>query len=90
MNKSEIVSALADRLELTKREADIAVDTVFESIIDAVSNGEKVNIAGFGVFEVKEKAERRGRNPRTGEEIVIPGKKTLSFKPSKNLKDDIR
>lgn len=90
MNKSEIVAALADRLELTKREADIAVDTVFETIIDAITNGEKVNIAGFGVFEVKEKAERKGRNPRTGEEIIIPGKKAISFKPSKTIKDDIR
>ncbi len=90
MKKSEIVAALADQLELTKKEADTAVDLVFATILEGIQNGEKVAISGFGTFELKTKAERHGRNPKTGEEIIIPAKKAISFKPSKVLKEDIR
>lgn len=88
MNKSEIVAIVADKVELTKKDATTAVDAVFEAILEALNNNEKVNIAGFGIFEMKEKAERKGRNPRTGEEILIPASKNVAFKPSKSLKEE--
>ena len=89
MNKSELVEAIAGVADLSKAAATQALDSVMGSISTALGQGEEVVIAGFGTFLVKETAERKGRNPQTGEEITIPAGKRLSFKVSKALKDTI-
>lgn len=90
MNKTEIVAALADKLELTKKEAETALSIVLDSITEGLKNGEKVVFNGFGTFEVKTRAQRTGRNPQTGEEIVIPASKNPTFKAGKALKDCLK
>lgn len=90
MNKTDIVAAVADKLDLTRKEAEIAVDTVFGEITEALKNGDKVAIFGFGNFEVRTRAERTGKNPRSGEEITIPAQKTPAFKAGKVLKDAVK
>lgn len=86
MNKTELVSAVADKNNLTKKDAEEVVDSLLETIIDALNEGDKVNINAFGAFDVKVSPERKGRNPRTGEEIIIPERKTVTFKASKSIK----
>ncbi len=76
--------------DLTKKDATAAVDAVFSTIQDALANGEKVQLIGFGNFEVRERAARKGRNPQTGEEIEIPASKVPAFKPGKALKDAVK
>ena len=89
MKKSEIVAALADTLDLNRRDAEKAVDVVFDTIADALAAGDKVVISGFGTFEVRTRVARSGRNPRTGEEISVPAQKTPAFKVGKILKDAV-
>ncbi len=89
-NKKTISDAVAEKHNLTKRETAAIVDLVFDTIAEALSDGGRVDITGFGKFEVKERAGRTGVNPRTKEEIEIPGSKTAKFKASKVLKDKIR
>lgn len=89
MNKSELVEAIAAVADLSKSAATQALDAVMGSISTALGQGEEVVIAGFGTFVVKETAERKGRNPQTGEQITIPAGKRLSFKVSKALKDAV-
>ena len=89
MKKSEIVAAVADALELSRRDAEKAVDVVFDSISEALADGDKVVISGFGTFEVRTRVARSGRNPRTGEEINVPAQKTPAFKVGKILKDAV-
>ena len=72
MNKTDLVNAVAEKTELSKKDAAKAVDAVFETVMDSLSEGEKVQIIGFGNFEVRERKARKGRNPQTGEEIQIP------------------
>ena len=72
MNKAELVAAVAEKSEFTKKEAEKAVAAVFDTITQALASGEKVQLVGFGTFEVKKREERVGRNPQTKEEIVIP------------------
>lgn len=86
MNKTELVAKAAEKAGITKKDTGQAADAIFEVISDTLSNGNKVQIMGFGSFEPKERAERTGRNPQTGEEINIPASTTVSFKPSKTLK----
>ncbi|WP_025028874.1 HU family DNA-binding protein [Caldalkalibacillus mannanilyticus] len=90
MNKTELVNKVAELSELTKKDATKAVDAVFQSITDALQSGDKVQIIGFGNFEVRERAARKGRNPQTGEEIEISASKVPAFKPGKALKDGIK
>ena len=90
MNKSEIVAMVADSANLTKRDAEAVIDAFLDCICEGLSNGEKVVISGFGTFEVRDRVARSGRNPRTGEEIVIPGQKTPAFKAGKLLKDAVK
>ncbi|SES87612.1 bacterial nucleoid protein Hbs [Oceanobacillus limi] len=90
MNKTELVSAVAEKSELSKKDATAAVEAVFESISDSLKEGEKVQLIGFGNFEVRERAARTGRNPQTGEEIQIPASKVPAFKPGKQLKDLVK
>ena len=86
MTKADLVSVIRERTEFSGKEATELVDELLEVIKETLEAEEEVKIAGFGKFEVKRKAERRGRNPQTGEEITIDGRKILSFKPSGILK----
>ncbi|WP_078555630.1 HU family DNA-binding protein [Bacillus alkalicellulosilyticus] len=90
MNKTELVNAVAERSEMTKKDATTAVNSVFEVISDTLAKGESIQLIGFGNFEVRERAARKGRNPQTGEEIDIAASKTPAFKPGKQLKDAVK
>lgn len=90
MNKTELVNAVAESTELTKKDAGKAVEAVFDTIQAALAKGEKVQLIGFGNFEVRERAARKGRNPQTGEEIDIAASKLPAFKPGKALKDSVK
>ena len=87
MNKTELISAVAQEAGLPKATAARAVDSVINVISTALSEGDNVKISGFGNFEVRERSERTGLNPRTQEKIHIPAGKSPVFKPSKNLKE---
>ena len=87
MTRTELVANVAEKAGLDRKRADKAVIAVFESIKQALVEGDKVQIIGFGTFENRERAERKGRNPRTGEEITIPASKLPSFKAGKALKE---
>jgi DNA-binding protein HU-beta len=87
MNKTELIAAIAEKAELTKKDSDAAVNAIFETISTALAGGDKVQLAGFGTFEVRERPARTGRNPQTKEEIEIPASRTAAFKAGKALKD---
>ena len=89
MNKTELVAIVAEKSGLTKKDAERVVSATFETITAELVKGEKVQISGFGIFEVKEREARVGRNPRTKEAIEIPASKAPVFKASKALKDII-
>jgi DNA-binding protein HU-beta len=89
LNKTELVSSVAEKSELTKKDAEKAVSAVFASIEEALAKGEKVQLVGFGTFEVRERKARTGRNPQTGEEIQIPAAKVPAFKAGKALKEAV-
>ena len=89
MTKAELISVVAAKTELSKKDSDKAVSAVIEAITEALVNGEKVSLVGFGAFEVKERAARIGRNPKTKESIHIPASKSPVFKPGKALKDSV-
>ncbi|GGA38802.1 HU family DNA-binding protein [Kroppenstedtia eburnea] len=89
MNKTELISQVAEKTNMTKKDATQAVDAVLDTITEALKAGEKVQLIGFGNFEVRERAARKGRNPQTGKEIDIPASKVPAFKPGKALKDDV-
>ena len=89
MNKTELIVALAQKAEITKKDAEKAVNALVDVIGDALKAGEKVQLVGFGTFESKERPARVARNPRTGEEIKIDASKTASFKVGKALKDSL-
>lgn len=89
MNKSELVQAVAERADISQAEAARAIDAVLESVTGALKDGDPVTLIGFGTFSVRERNERTGRNPRTGEEIKIPKAKVPVFKPGKSLKDAV-
>ncbi len=90
MNKADLVTKVAESTELSKKDVSKAVEAVFESISEALHLGEKVQLVGFGNFEVRERSARKGRNPQTGEEIEIPASKVPAFKPGKALKEGIQ
>lgn len=87
MNKAELIEAAADKTGLTKKDVGAAVDAVLEVITEALEKGEKVQLVGFGNFDVKDRAQHIGRNPQTKQEIVIPATRVVQFKPGKALKD---
>ena len=89
MNKTELVSAVAERSGLTKKDAENAVNKVFEVIGEALAKGDKVALVGFGTFEVRERSARTGRNPRTGAVIEIAEARVPAFKAGKVLKESI-
>ncbi|MCF6250221.1 MAG: HU family DNA-binding protein [Methylococcaceae bacterium] len=89
MNKSELIDAIAEASELTKADAGRALDGFLGAVTNALSNGDSVALVGFGTFSVKDRAERKGRNPQTGAEITIKAAKIPSFKAGKSLKDAV-
>ncbi|MDJ0653533.1 MAG: HU family DNA-binding protein [Xanthomonadales bacterium] len=89
MNKSELVEAVAKAADLSKSDASDAVDGVIDAITGALKKGDSVSLVGFGTFNVKKRAARTGRNPRTGETIKIKASKVPSFKAGKGLKDAV-
>ena len=89
MNKTELVAAVAEKSGLTKKDAERVVNATIDTIVEAMGKGEKVSLSGFGIFEVKEREARVGRNPRTKETIQIPATRLPAFKASKTLKDTI-
>ncbi len=89
MNKAQLTEAIAAKANMKKKDAELCVNQVFTVIAEALANGEKVQISGFGSFETKNRAERIGRNPHTHEEMKIPAFKSATFSPSKTLKNAI-
>ena len=89
MNKADIIAAVAESAGLSKKDAEKAVGAFIDTVSDALVKGEKIQLVGFGAFEVKERAARIGRNPRTKEAIEIPASRTPIFKPGKALKDAV-
>ena len=90
MNKTELVAAVAAKAELSKKDAEAAVNAVFDSVKDALAEGDKVSLIGFGTFSVKTRAARTGLNPRTKETIEIPESKVPAFKAGSALKDTVK
>ena len=90
MNKTELVAAVAAKAELSKKDAEAAVNAVFDSVKDALAEGDKASLIGFGTFSVKTRAARTGLNPRTKETIEIPESKVPAFKAGSALKDAVK
>ncbi len=90
MNKAELISAVADKTDLSKADAGKAIDALFEVVGKALKKKDKVSLVGFGTFMVRERAARTGRNPKTGTPLKIKASKTPSFKAGKALKDAIK
>ncbi len=89
MNKTELIAAVAEATSLSKKDAESAVSAAISAITKSLTEGEKVQIAGFGTFEVRERSARIGRDPRTSAEITIPASKTPAFKAGKALKESV-
>jgi DNA-binding protein HU-beta len=89
LNKAELVSLVAEKAGLTKKDADKAVAAVFDGIQETLQKGDKVQLVGFGTFEVRDRSARTGRNPRSGETIEIPASRVPAFKPGKALKEAV-
>ncbi|MCX8129859.1 MAG: HU family DNA-binding protein [Clostridia bacterium] len=89
MNKADLVASMAEKSDLSKKDAEKALNAFMESVESALTQGDKVQLVGFGSFEVRERAARKGRNPQTKEEIDIPASKVPIFKVGKALKDNI-
>ena len=90
MNKAQLVESIAERTQLTKTQAEAALNALVESVTQTLKNGEAVTLVGFGTFEARNRAGRTGRNPKTGEDIVIPATIVPAFKPGKALKDALK
>ena len=90
MNKSELINSVAESAGITKKDATAAVEAVFETIQTTLGQGDRVQVIGFGTFEVRERAARKGRNPQTGKEIDIAASKVPAFKAGKALKDAVK
>lgn len=89
MNKTELIAAAAEKAGLSKKDSEKVVNAALDAIVETLVAGEKVQLVGFGAFEVKERAARIGRNPQTKEEIEIPASKVPQFKAGKALKDAV-
>ncbi len=89
MNKADLITVVSEQTGLPRQTAEVAVNTIFSSLTDTLVKGDDVAVAGFGTFAVKDRAARKGRNPRTGEEIDIAASKTPGFKAAKALKDAV-
>lgn len=89
MNKAELVAALTEKTGLAKKDNEKVLNSLIETIIEELQKGEKISLVGFGTFEVRDRAERMGRNPKTMEELLIPASKAPTFKAGKALKDAV-
>lgn len=89
MNKAELISVMAEKSGLTKKDSEKALNSFIEAVEEALVKGDKVQLVGFGTFEVRERSARKGRNPQTGEEIDIPAASVPAFKAGKALRDSI-
>lgn len=89
MNKSELIASMAEKANLTKKDAELALKSFIESVEEALENGDKVQLVGFGTFETRERAAREGRNPRTKEVINIPASTVPVFKAGKEFKEKV-
>ena len=89
MNKTELIAAVAEKTGMTKKDAEAVIGATLDTITEALTNGDKVQVAGFGIFEVKTREARTGRNPRTGETMEIAASKVPSFKAYNGLKDSV-
>jgi len=87
MTKAALVEEVARVAELTKKHSEVIVDAVFESIINALQRGEKIELRGFGSFRLRRREPRKGRNPKTGDRVDVPSKRVPYFKPGKELKE---
>ena len=86
MTKAELVDEVSRNSDLNKKDAEVIVQTVLDSIVDSLKEGEKVELRGFGSFRLRSRASRQGRNPKTGETVFVPAKRVPYFKPGKELK----
>ena len=86
MTKAELVDEVSKNSDLNKKDAEVIVQTVLDSIVDSLKAGEKVELRGFGSFRLRSRASRQGRNPKTGEKVFVPAKRVPYFKPGKELK----
>ena len=89
MNKGELVDAVAERASVTKKQADAVLSAALDSIVDAVSTGDKVTLVGFGSFERRDRKEREGRNPKTNEKMSIPATRVPAFSPGKLFREKV-
>ena len=87
MTKAELVDEVSKESDLTKKDAEVIVQTVLDSITDSLQRGEGVELRGFGSFRIRTRSPRQGRNPKTGSDVSVPSKKVPHFKPGKELKD---
>ena len=90
MNKAELITSMAEKSQLTKKDAETALKAFIDSVQEALENGDKVQLIGFGTFETRERAAREGRNPRTKETITIPASTVPVFKAGKEFKDRVK
>jgi len=89
MNKAELIDAIADKSDVTKKMADTVLTATLETIMEAVSNGDKVTLVGFGSFERRDRQAREGRNPQTGKTMIIPATRVPAFSAGKGFKDQV-
>jgi integration host factor subunit beta len=87
MTKAELVDEVSTEAELTRKHSEVIVDAVFSSIVEALQRGDKIELRGFGSFRVRHRGSRTGRNPKTGEGVLVPAKKVPYFKPGKELRE---
>jgi integration host factor subunit beta len=87
MTKAELVDEIARKASLTRKHSEVIVDAVFSSIVEALQRGDKIELRGFGSFRVRHRGSRTGRNPKTGEGVLVPAKKVPYFKPGKELRE---
>jgi integration host factor subunit beta len=87
MTKAELVEEVGQQAALTRKHSEVIVDAVFSAILEALQRGDKIELRGFGSFRIRERGSRTGRNPKTGEGVVVPAKKVPHFKPGKELRE---
>lgn len=90
MNKTELIAVVAEKAEVTQKEAELVLTAMVDTIQEMLAQGEKVVLTGFGTFEVRHRVARKGRDPRTGQEIEIPAQRTPAFRAGKGLKDAVK
>jgi len=87
MTKADLIEDVSRAIEMSRKDSEVVVETIFESIVKSLQGGDKIEIRGFGSFRTRQRQARSGRNPKTGEKVAVPAKKIPYFKPSKELKD---